>query len=76
VIYTENRAETSNWNPDMIDSGITLQIPVLAGSVSNPSEADLLLKSKGYHQVADDYLKLGNLRAATYEKVAVQLSNK
>jgi nucleoid DNA-binding protein len=74
VIYAENRPELSRRNPDLIDSGITLRIPALAGSVSNPNVADLRLKTNGYQIVADDYRKLGNPRAAAYEKVAARWS--
>ncbi|MDP1635946.1 MAG: HU family DNA-binding protein, partial [Gallionellaceae bacterium] len=45
VIYAENRSELSHHNPDLIDSGITLRIPVLAGSVSSPKIADLRLRT-------------------------------
>lgn len=74
IIYAENRPELSRRNPDLIDSGITLRIPALAGSVNNPSVADLRLKTNGYQMAADDYQKLGNPRAAAYEKVAARLS--
>jgi len=74
VIYAENRPELSLRNPDLIDSGITLRIPALAGSVNSPSVADLRLKANGYQMAADDYQKLGNPRSAEYEKVAARLS--
>jgi nucleoid DNA-binding protein len=74
IIYAENRPELSLRNPDLIDSGITLRIPVLAGSVNNPSAADLRLKTTGYQIAADDYRKLGNPRAVAYEMVAVRWS--
>jgi hypothetical protein len=74
VIYAENRPELSRRNPDLIDSGITLRIPALSGSVNSPSVADLRLKTKGYQMVAGDYRKLGNPRAAEYEKVAARRS--
>jgi nucleoid DNA-binding protein len=76
IIYAENRPELFHRNPDLIDSGITLRIPALAGSVNNPSAADLRLKTKGYQIAANDYRKLGNPRAAEYEKVATRLSKK
>lgn len=76
IIYAENRPELSRRNPDLIDSGITLRIPALAGSVNSPSVADLRLKTNGYQMVADDYRKLGNPRAAAYEKVAARWSKK
>lgn len=74
IIYAENRPELSRRNPDLIDSGITLRIPALAGSVNSPNVADLLLKANGYQMAADDYQKLGNPRAAAYEKVAARWS--
>src|SRR3989338_8030558 len=74
VIYAENRTELSRRNPDLIDSGITLRMPALAGSVNSPNVADLRLKTNGYQMVADDYRKLGNPRAAEYEKVAARWS--
>jgi nucleoid DNA-binding protein len=74
IIYAENRPELSLHNPDLIDSGITLRIPALAGSVNSPGAADLRLKMNGYQIAADDYQKLGNPRAAAYETVAARLS--
>jgi nucleoid DNA-binding protein len=74
VIYAENRPELSRRNPDLIDSGITLRIPALAGSVNSPNVADLRLKTNAYQMVADDYRKLGNPRTAEYEKVAARWS--
>lgn len=74
VIYAENRPELSRRNPDLIDSGITLRIPALTGSVDSPTVADLHLKTNGYQIVADDYRKIGNPRAAEYEKVAARWS--
>lgn len=74
IIYAENRPELSHRNPDLIDSGITLRIPALNGSVKTPSVADLRLKTNGYQIAADDYRKLGNPRSAAYEKVAARMS--
>ncbi|MFZ2161352.1 MAG: HU family DNA-binding protein [Sideroxyarcus sp.] len=74
IIYAENRPELFLRNPDLIDSGITLRIPALAGSVNSPSAADLRLKMNGYQIAADDYQKLGNHRAAAYEMVAIRWS--
>lgn len=74
IIYVENRAELSRRNPDLIDSGITLRIPVLAGSVNSPKDTDLRLKSNAYQIVADDYRKLGNPRASEYGTVAARWS--
>ncbi|MFY9261821.1 MAG: HU family DNA-binding protein [Gallionella sp.] len=72
VIYAENRPALSRRNPDHIDSGITLQLPALTGSVSNPNIADLRLKTKAYQIVANDYQKLGNPKSAAYKKVAAR----
>ena len=74
VIYAENRPELSRRNPDLINSGITLRIPALAGSVNSPNAADLRLKKNAYQMVADDYRKIGNPRAAEYEKAAASRS--
>lgn len=73
VIYAENRPELSRRNPDLIDSGITLRIPALAGSVNSPNVADLRLKANAYQMVAEDYRKLDNPRSAAYEKEAARL---
>ena len=73
VIYAENRAELLRRNPDLIDSGITLRIPALAGSVNSPNVADLRLKANAYQMVAEDYRKLDNPRSAAYEKEAARL---
>ncbi len=72
VIYAENRPELSHLNPDLIDIGITLRIPVLAGSVNSPKAADLKLKTNAYRIVADDYRKLDNPRAGEYAIVAAR----
>lgn len=72
VIYVENRPELTRHNPDLIDIGITLRIPVLAGSVDSPKAADLQLKTDAYRIVADDYQKHNNPRAAGYAKVAAR----
>lgn len=72
VIYAQNRSELSHLNPDLIDIGIALQIPTLAGSVNSPKTADLQLKTDGYKIVAEDYKKLDNPRAAEYERVAAR----
>jgi nucleoid DNA-binding protein len=76
VIYAENRPEMSRRNPDLIDIGITLRLPALAGSVNNPKAADLRLKSDAYRIVADDYQKLDNPRAAEYAAIAARGFNK
>lgn len=70
VIYAHNRAKLSRQNPDYIDIGITLQIPVLVGGVNTPEVEDLQLKTNAYRIVADDYQRLGNPRAAEYKRVA------
>ncbi len=72
VIYAENRAELSRQNPDLINNGITLRIPALAGSVNSPKAADLRLKMNAYRIVADDYQKLGNPRAVAYATVVAR----
>lgn len=72
VIYVENRPELPRQNPDLIDSGITLRIPALAGSVKSPNVADLRLRKSAYQMVADDYRILGNPRAAAYKKEAAK----
>jgi nucleoid DNA-binding protein len=72
LIYAENRPELSGLNPDLIDVGITLRIPALAGSVNSPKAADLRRKANAYRIVADDYQKLDNPRAAEYAKVAAR----
>lgn len=72
VIYAENRPELPRRNPDLIDSGITLRLPALAGSVKNPNVADLRLRANAYQIAADDYRRLGNPRAAAYEKEAAR----
>jgi nucleoid DNA-binding protein len=74
VIYAENRPELTRRNPDLIDIGITLRIPVLAGSVNSPTVADLRLRTSGCQIVAHDYRKLGNPRATAYEKDAARWS--
>jgi len=74
IIYAENRPELSHRNPDLIDSGITLRIPALTGSVNNPSAADLRLRTNGYQMAAEDYRELGNPRAAAYEQAATHWS--
>lgn len=70
LIYAQNRAELSHRNPDLINIGIAIQIPTLAGSVNSPKLADLQLKTDGYKIVAKDYKKLKNPRAAEYKRVA------
>ncbi|WP_053551392.1 LysM peptidoglycan-binding domain-containing protein [Desulfuromonas soudanensis] len=72
VIYAENRPELSLQNPDLLETGITLRIPALAGSVRSPTAADLQLKEDAYRIVADDYRKLGNPRAAGYAAEAAR----
>ena len=72
VIYAENRPELSRRTPDLIDSGITLWIPVLTGSVESPSIADLRLRTSAYLVVAEDYRGSGNPRAAAYAKMAAR----
>ena len=76
LIYVQNRPELSHKNPDLINIGITLQIPVLEGSVKSPKSADLKLKTNAYKIVADDYKKHGNPRAAEYKRAAARGFNK
>ncbi len=76
LIYAENRPELSRLDPDLIDIGITLRIPALAGSVTSPRAADLRLKANAYRIVAEDYQKLDNPRAAKYATVAARGFNK
>lgn len=66
VIYAENRPNLAARNPDLIEAGSSVRIPVLAGGVAQPTDADLRLKSKAYRIVADDYAQLGHPRAAEY----------
>lgn len=72
VIYAENRPELSRRNPDLIDSGITLRIPALAGSVNSPKAVDLRLKTNADQIVIDDYRKLGNPRATEYVRISAR----
>ncbi|MDD4963616.1 MAG: HU family DNA-binding protein [Gallionella sp.] len=74
VIYAENRPALTRHNPDHIDSGITLRIPVLSGSVSSPNAEDIQLKTKAYQIVVKDYQKHGNPRAAAYRRAAARLA--
>jgi nucleoid DNA-binding protein len=70
VIYAENRADMPDRNPDLIEIRITLRIPVLAGSINQPTDADLRQKANAYQIVANDYLQLRNPRAEEYKKIA------
>ena len=72
VIYAENRAELTQHNPDLIQTASTLHLPVLAGSVTQPTDADLKLKTNAYRIVADDYTRTSNKRAAEYRVVAAR----
>lgn len=74
VIYAENRPALSRHNPDHIDSGITLRVPALVGSVTSPNSADILIKTKAYQIVAKDYQHHGNPRAAAYKRAATRLA--
>ncbi|MDA3834578.1 MAG: hypothetical protein PF495_14430 [Spirochaetales bacterium] len=76
VIYAGNRPELSHRNQDLIDIGITLRLPDLAGSVNNLKAADLRLKADACRIVADDCQKLGNPRAAGYAMIAARGFNK
>lgn len=70
VIYAENRVDLTQRNPDLIETGSLLRLPVLAGSVAQPTEADLRQKTIAYQIVADDYTRLVNKRAADYRYIA------
>ena len=70
VIYAKNQAELEHKNPDLIKTGITLRLPVLSGSVAQPTAADLKLKTRAYQIVARDYTRLGHSMAAEYRFVA------
>lgn len=72
VIYVENRAELTHQNPDLIETGSSLRLPVLAGSVAQPADADLIKKTNAYRIVADDYARASNMRAAEYRIVAAR----
>jgi nucleoid DNA-binding protein len=76
IIYAENRPELSLQNPDLLETGITLRIPALAGRVNSPTAADLRLKENAYRIVADDYQKLDNPRGAGYATAAARGFNK
>ena len=66
VIYAENRPDLAGRNPDLIETGSSLRIPVLVGSPAQPTNADLRQKANAYRIVADDYDRLGHTRAAEY----------
>lgn len=68
LLYAENRASFPGRNPDLIEPGRSLRIPVLAGSTEQPTDADLRLKMSAYRVVADDYARLGHARAAEYRQ--------
>lgn len=68
VIYAENRANLPGRNPDLIETGSSLRIPVLAGSATDPTDADLRQKADAYRMVAVDYDRLGHARAAEYRR--------
>lgn len=68
LIYAENRANLAARNPDLIETGISLRIPVLAGSIDDPTDADLRQKANAYRMVAGDYKRLGHARAAEYRR--------
>ena len=70
LIYEENRPELTHQNPDLIENGIALRIPVQPGTANTSKAADRRQDTHAYRVVADDYRKLGNPRAAKYAKVA------
>lgn len=69
VLYAENRVDLPERNPDLIETGISLRIPVLEGRAAQPTDDDLRQKTKGYRIVSDDYEQLGDIRAAEYQLV-------
>lgn len=68
VIYAENRANLADRNPDIIEPGSSLRIPVLAGSAAQPTDADISQKADAYRTVAGDYERLGHARAGEYRR--------
>lgn len=66
VIYVENRTGLAARNPDLIETGSSVRIPVLTGTTAQPTAADLRQKKDAYRIVADDYARLGNARAQEY----------
>lgn len=66
VIYAENRAGLPARNPDLIETGSSLRIPVLEGGAARPTDADLRQKTEAYRMVADDYELLGHTGASDY----------
>ena len=68
VIYAHNRANLPERNPDLIQTGSFLRMPVLEGSVTRPTDADLMKKADGFRIVAGDYERTNNLRAAEYRR--------
>lgn len=70
VIYAENRPDLADKNPDLIETGSSVRIPVLAGGVAQPTDADLRQKAEADQIVADDYAQLGHPRAAEYRLLA------
>jgi hypothetical protein len=70
LIYTENRVNQTHRNPELIETGSLLRLPVLAGSVAQPTNADLRQKTSAYRMVADDYTRASHSRAAEYRVVA------
>ena len=70
IIYAENRADLMQRNPDLIETGSLLRLPVLEGSVTQATNADLRQKTDAYGIVADDYTRLSHVRAEEYRMVA------
>jgi len=70
LIYAENRVDQKHRNPELIETGSLLRLPVLAGSVSKPTNADLKKKTHAYRMVADDYTRASHSRAEEYRFVA------
>lgn len=70
MIYAENRADLMHRNPDLIETGSLLRLPVLEGSAVQATDSDLRQKTDAYRMVADDYSRLTHVRAAEYRFVA------
>jgi nucleoid DNA-binding protein len=72
VIYVENRAGLTSRNPDLIKVGSTLRLPILAGGVAQPTNADLRQKTNAYSTVADDYARISVIKSDEYRVVAAR----
>lgn len=70
LIYAENRADVMQRNPDLIETGSLLRLPVLEASIAQATDENLRQKTDAYRIVADDYTRLSHHRAAEYRLVA------